>query len=71
MALIDSSIELSKEHQPAGKTTPQCDKDHTSVSSSDLFPVLRVGQILGWNSLFAGSFMLFHLFRWLEVQLSI
>ncbi|GAA6104899.1 ankyrin repeat and SAM domain-containing protein 1A isoform X1 [Tachysurus ichikawai] len=27
MTLIDSDIELSKEHQPAGKTTPQRDKD--------------------------------------------
>lgn len=42
MTLIDSDIELSKEHQPAGKATPQSDKDSASVSSSDFFRVPQI-----------------------------
>lgn len=44
MALLGNDIELSKEHQPAGKATPQKDKDSALVSFSDPIWVSRPGQ---------------------------
>lgn len=65
MTLIDSGIELSKEHQPAGKAIPQRDKDSASVSSSDLLTDLRARQNANTLNLL-NCFMSLHLLRWLE-----